>query len=378
MKITFIGPAHPFRGGIAAYNERLARGLQNHGHEVKIYTFTVQYPNILFPGKTQYSSEPPPTDLDIHRLINSTLPFNWFKAGQQIKNERPDLVVMRYWLPFMGPCLGTIARIIKKNGHTKIITLLDNVIPHESRPGDKVFTQYFVKPVDAFIAMSKTVLKDITQFDTLKPKVLTPHPLYDNFGEKVSKQQALNKLKLSPDFQYILFFGFIRKYKGLDLLLEAMADPRLKNSNIKLLIAGEYYDHKDIYQDQIKRLAIEDQVIGFDEFIPDSDVKYFFNASDLVVQTYRSATQSGVTQIAYHFDKPMIVTDVGGLAEICPHEKVGYVVPVDVEAIADAIHRFFNDADQEKMIENVKKEKKKYSWDILIDKMMGLYHKIQS
>lgn len=376
MKIAVIGTSYPYRGGLASYNERLATEFLHQGHDVTIYTFKLQYPKILFPGKTQYSSEEAPTNLRIKRVINSINPLNWLKVGNYIKKEKPDLVIIKYWLPFMGPCFGTILRRIKKNGHSKVITIIDNMIPHEQRPGDTLFSNYFIKPVDAFVAMSETVLNDIKLFDKHKPKILSPHPLFDNFGEMVSREEALRKLKLDPKFRYMLFFGLIRKYKGLDLLIEAFSDTRFREKNLKLIIAGEYYSDKKKYTDLIKKYGLEDDIIQVDQFIPDSMVKYYFCASDVVVQPYKSATQSGVTQIAYHFNKPMIVTDVGGLSELCPHEKVGFVVPIDTEKIAQAILRFFDDTNQAEIISNIKEEKKKYSWGRLVDNILGMLRKI--
>ena len=377
MKIAIIGPAHPYRGGLAIYNERMAEEFQKEGHHVTLYTFTLQYPSLLFPGKTQYASNKEKPNLNVIRCINSINPINWIKIGNRIKNEKPDIVIIKYWLPFMGPCYGTILRMIKKNGHSKIITIVDNMIPHESRIGDKVFSEYFVKPVDGFLAMSDKVLQDIQLFDNQKPKVLTPHPLFDNFGSMISREAALNELDLDPDYRYILFFGFIRKYKGLDLLLHAFADERFRTQKIKLIIAGEYYSNKEMYKKIINDHGIQDQLIQIERFIQDSEVKNFFCASDLVVQPYKSATQSGVTQIAYHFDKPMIVTNVGGLPELCPHGKVGYVVPPEPQAISDAMIDFFEESDQQKFIDNIKIEKKKYSWAILVQKIITLTTEIE-
>ena len=365
MKIAIIGSAYPFRGGLAAYNERLAKAFQEQGEEVALYTFTLQYPNFLFPGKSQYSEDPPPKHLNIVRCINSVNPLNWLAVGNKIRKTRPDLVIIKFWLPFMGPCFGAILRMIKRNGHSKVINIIDNMIPHEKRPGDRVFTQYFVKPVDAFIAMSQTVLDDVDKFDTTKPRLLSPHPLYDNFGEIRPRTEALEKLGFDPSFQYLLFFGLIRDYKGLDILIKAFADKRFRNQKLKLIVAGEYYADREKYVGLIKKHQLENDIIQVDKFIPDSEVALYFNACDLVVQPYKSATQSGVTQIAYHFNKPMIVTNVGGLSEMCPDGKVGYVTDPTPNAIADAILKFFADTDKEAMIENIIGEKQKYSWDIL-------------
>lgn len=257
MKIIILGSAYPLRGGLATYNERLAKAFQDEGHDVTIYNFSLQYPSILFPGKSQYSTEGAPNDLKIITKVNSINPLNWIAVGNEIKNLKPDLFIVKYWLPFMGPCYGTILRRAKKNKHTKVISILDNIIPHEKRIGDNAFTNYFIKPVDGFVSMSDNVKEDLKQFDITKPSVLQPHPLYDNFGESVSRDEALKELNLSPDFRYLLFFGFIRKYKGLDILLDAMADEKIKALPIKLLVAGEFYEDEKPYLEQIEKLKLE-------------------------------------------------------------------------------------------------------------------------
>lgn len=368
MKIAIIGPAHPLRGGgISTFNERLATILQQQGHEVTIYSFSLQYPSFLFPGKSQFTDEPAPQGLSIKTVINSINPLNWLKVGKQIRDARPELVIVRYWLPFMGPSLGTILSCIKKNKHSRILCIADNIIPHEHRPGDKQFTQYFIKPVDAFITMSKQVLRDLKTF-TDKPSMFTPHPLYDNYGDHVAKEDACEKLDLHPAGQYMLFFGFIRKYKGLDLLLEAMQDARVKDGNIKLIIAGEFYDDDELYHGLIEK--VKDRVILFTQFIPNDEVKYYFGAADLVVQPYRTATQSGITQVAYHFEKPMIVTNVGGLAEVVPDGKTGFVAEPDPASLADAIVKFFQPGSIPDLKQNILAEKEKYSWDTFVERLM--------
>ena len=362
MKIIILGTAYPYRGGLSAFNERMAREYQRMGHEVEIYTFTLQYPGFLFPGKTQYSDEPAPEDLRIFRKVNSCNPFNWLKVGNEIRRKKPDLMITKFWLPFMGPCFGTIARCVRRNRHTKLISILDNVIPHEHRIGDKMFARYFIRPTDGFVAMSKSVLQDLSLFDTQKPRRFCPHPLYDHYGELLPKAEALKLLSLDPGCRYVLFFGFIRAYKGLDLLLEAFADSRLKDLNVKLIVAGEFYGDPQPYLEQIKRLGIGERVVLATDFIPDHCVNRYFGACDIVAQPYKSATQSGVTQIAFHFEKPMLVTDVGGLAEIVPHGKIGYVVAPDAHEIADALVSYFENQCEEAFTQGVREEKKKYAW----------------
>ncbi len=361
-KIAIIGPAHPLRGGgITTFNHRLAKEFIQQGFDCSIVSFSLQYPSFLFPGKSQYSDEPSPKNITIHSFINSINPVNWLLVGRKIKRWTPDLVIVRFWLPLMGPSLGTILRQIKKNGHTKIICIADNIIPHEKRPGDKLFTKYFLKTPDGFVAMSKKVLMDLHQFAKTKPALLVPHPLYDNFGEKISKEEARNFLGLDMADKIIIFFGFIRHYKGLDILLQAMADNRIKDQNIKLLIAGEFYEDEKPYMDIIQKLGLTQRIILHNHFIADADVKAFICAADCVVQPYRSATQSGVSPLAYHFEKPMIVTDVGGLPDLVPHKKAGLVTEPVPTKIADAILKFYELGDAY-FLPYLLEEKKKYSW----------------
>jgi len=374
MKIVILGPAHPLRGGIAVFNERLAKQFQNEGHEVTIYSFSLQYPDFLFPGTTQYSSEPAPNDLKIKTMINSIHPLNWITVGNEIKNLKPDLLVVRYWLPLMGPALGTILRRIKKNKHTKIVCIADNVIPHEKRIGDQAFTNYFIKPVDAFITMSEKVMTDLRSFTKTKPAQLEPHPLYDVFGDAVTKDEARTHLNINQNDFIFLFFGFIRKYKGLDLLLEAIAklkNTQLQTINYKLLIAGEFYEDRKIYDELIEQLGIKDDLILKTEFIADSEVKYYFCAADAVVQPYRHATQSGVTPLAYHFEIPMIVTSVGGLPAFVPHGKVGLVCEPNASSIADAMQQMLQTGAAQ-FLPQLREEKNKYSWSKMTEAILKL------
>jgi glycosyltransferase involved in cell wall biosynthesis len=374
--VIIIGPAYPLRGGLASFDQRLARAFVEEGYECTIYSFSLQYPSFLFPGKTQYSDEPPPSDLQIKTRINSISPINWIRTGQELRNLRPDLIVVRYWLPFMAPCLGTIIRIAKKNGHSRVIAITDNVLPHEKRPGDHMLTRYFLKGCDGFVTMSEKVMQDLRKFERSKPAVQVLHPLYDNFGAAIPKIQArryLSKsgLHIGEKEPVLLFFGFIRKYKGLDLLLEAMADPRIRGAGIKLLVAGEFYADEKYYRDLIVRLQVSEALILKTDFIPDSEVKYYLCAADAVVQPYRNATQSGVTPLAYHFEKPMIVSDVGGLPSLVPDHKAGLVTPPDPVSIAHAILHFFELGD-EYFIPHLRTEKLKYSWQNLVNSITHL------
>ncbi len=365
MKIIIIGPAFPLRGGIAHLNESLCRAFIKEGDKAEIVSFSLQYPSFLFPGKTQKEEGNPPTDITIHTKINSVNPLNWFSVASFIKKQKPDLVIIRYWLPFMAPCLGTIAWLIKSQS-TKIIAICDNVIPHEKRPGDNQLTQYFVNSCDAFVVMSKSVEDDLRKFDTVKPLTFIPHPVYDIFGKAVSKEEALKKLNLNPADKHILFFGFIRKYKGLDLLIKALGNIKHQTLNIKLLIAGEFYDNKEEYLQLIKENGLENNVIIRSDFIPSEEVKYYFCAADIIVQPYHTATQSGVTQIAYHFARPMLVTNVGGLAEIVTHNRVGYVTETNAESIASSLTDFYQNNREKEFSENAAIDSSKFSWENMV------------
>ncbi len=371
-KLILVGSAWPLRGGLSNFNERLVREFQHEGWECEIYTFSLQYPSLLFPGKSQYSDEPAPRNLRIHVNVNSINPLNWIRIGRTIRKLQPDLVLMKFWIPFMAPCLGTIARIARKNRKTKVVAVIDNIIPHEKRPGDRILSGYFTKSVDGFIAMSESVLNDLKSFDTLRPKTLCLHPIYDNFGEGIPRDEALKKLNLSPDYQYLLFFGFIRDYKGLDLLLQAMGDDVIRQMPVKLIVAGEYYTNPEPYTTLIQNLGLQERVLLFTDFIPDSEVRTFFSACNAVVQPYKTATQSGVTQIAYHFEKPIITTNVGGLAEIVPDGKAGFVVPPDSKAIASAISRFFDGHLEEDFTRGVQVEKSRFSWKNMVNAILTL------
>ena len=365
MKIIILGPAHPLRpGGITTFNERLCRAFNEAGHDCCIWSFSLQYPSFLFPGSSQFTDAPAPEGIRIRTLINSVNPLNWWKVGNLLKKERPDLVVVRFWLPFMGACLGTILRLAKANHHTRVVCIADNVIPHEKRPGDKQLTAYFVKPIDAFVVMSDQVLQDLKTF-TQKPVRLMPHPLYDNFGAKIDKSSARQGLlekfgiKLEQDTPLLVFFGLIRQYKGLDLLLDAMAQN--ENKKVKLLVAGEFYEDKKPYLEQIEKSGLGERVILQASFIDEADVKYFICAGDCIIQPYRSATQSGVTPVAYHFEVPMIVTNVGGLPQMVPHGLAGLVCEAESTSIAGAIDSFFNTGEGT-FTAGLLAEKQKLSW----------------
>jgi glycosyltransferase involved in cell wall biosynthesis len=376
MKITFLGPAYPYRGGLATFNERLARQLVSECKDVDIRTFKLQYPGFLFPGKTQFTEAPPPDDIKIVRELNSINPFNWIRTGINIKKERADILLVRYWIPFLAPCLGVVARIVRSNKYTVVVSVVDNVFPHEKRPGDFFLTRFFMKSIDGAVVLSDSVRKDVENFRNDIPVCVSPHPVFDTYGKKLTRNEALSALKLDPEWSYLLFFGFIRDYKGLDLLIEAFSDPGLRNKKLRLLVAGEFYEDESKYRNLVRQAGLENDIIFFDRFIPDNEVALFFSAADLVVQPYKSATQSGVTQIAYHFDKPMLVTDVGGLNEIVSHQKGGYVVSPDAKGIAAAIADYFENNRKATFTDCVRKEKERFSWKNMTDSITEVFYKI--
>lgn len=372
-KIIIVGTSWPYRGGLATYNERLAREFLKEGHSVEIFTFTLQYPSFLFPGKTQFSDENAPKDLKIHRTINALNPLTWIKTGLKIKKKQADMVLFCYWMAFFALCYATIARFAR-NKSSKMIGVIHNMIPHEPTVLDKIFPPFFVKQMHSFVCMAKSVKDDIRTFENSnKPVVVSPHPVYDHYGDLLSKTEASVRLAMDEKYAYILFFGFIRHYKGLDLLLEAFADPRLREHKVKLIVAGEFYENPQPYWELIAKLKLENYIELRTHFIPDSEVKNYFSIADIIAQPYRSATQSGVSQIAYHYEKPMLVTNVGGLAEIVPHNKVGYVVDVNPAQIADALVDFFENRRADEFIKNIKIEKTKYEWSKMTSAINNLH-----
>lgn len=369
LRVVIVGTAYPYRGGLAAFNERLAREFAARGAEVSIVTFTLQYPSFLFPGKTQYSDGPAPEGLDIRRLVNSVNPLSWIRAARHIRRMAPDIVVMKYWLPYMAPALGSIARMSRRRGsRTRVVSILDNMIPHEARPGDSLLSRWFCGSVDGFVAMSESVLSDIDIFDRHRPRLLCPHPLYDQFGDTLDRGEACAALGLDPALRYLLFFGLIRDYKGLDWLLEAINDPRIPQ-DVRLVVAGEYYGDPAPYE--AAAMALGERVIMRTGYVPDEMVRYYFCAADLVVQPYKSATQSGVTQIAAHFGRPMLVTGVGGLREMVPDGEAGYVVEPSPEAVADALAQWAEEPRD--FSAGLAALKQRYSWGAMCDAVETIY-----
>ena len=374
MKITILGPAHPYRGGLASIMQIMARTFARRGHEVDIRTFTLQYPSLLFPGESQTVTTPPPADLRITRCVNTVNPLNWWRVGRAIRRERPDFVLLKYWTPFMAPCFGSIARLVRRNGHTKVLCQIDNVEPHEHHFVDRPFNRYFLRSVDGFVYMSEQVHRELAAY-TQAPALFSPHPLFENFGERLERSEACVRLGLDPSCRYVLFFGLIRDYKGLDLLLDAWARLRREGQTQgrRLIVAGEFYTAKEPYLRQIAGDGLQDEVVLHDRFIPDEEVRYYFSAVDFVVQPYKTATQSGVTQIAYQFCLPMVVTRVGGLPEIVPDGRVGYICEPTAEGVAAAICRMFEGDTLERFRLNCVEERRRFSWEEMCNRILELY-----
>ena len=375
MKIILLGTAYPFRGGLATFNERLARQFMAEGHQVEVWTFTLQYPSFLFPGKTQYSAETAPIDLPIRRILNSCNPFNWIRVGHALRKAAPDMLICCYWMAFFAPAYSTVCRIAKRNKRTRCIALVHNMLPHEPSILDKLFAPSFVRSQDAFVALSESVVKDIESIEqkiTNRPKTFSPHPIYDHYGDKMPKAEACKALNLPTDKQYMLFFGLVRAYKGLDLLLEAFAQIKDQLPNLQLIVAGEFYEDEEKYRSQIESSGLTERVIIRNEFIPDADLRKYFGAADLIVQPYKTATQSGVTQVAFHFEKPMLVTNVGGLGEIVHDHQMGYASNPNADAIATDILDYFTHNRQDSYTTYLIKEKNKYAWSNLTQAFINM------
>lgn len=378
VKIIILSPAHPLRGGIAASSERLAQELQSEGHQVAIYSFALQYPAFLFPGKSQRTDDPPPAGLRIHTRLNSINPINWFVVGRELAQEQPDHIIVRFWLPFMGPCLGTVLRVARFFSKKKIhvTALVDNIVPHEKRFGDRPFARWFVSACDDFVVMSKSVGEEIRHFlptDSPAHRIrFAPHPIYDIYGASISQSDARRHLDIPPHAsRIVLFFGLIRPYKGLDLLLLALADKQLEGLNVHAIVAGECYSDWAQYETLIAQYGLSHRVHLSVRFIPNDEVALYFSAANLVVQPYRTATQSGISQIAYHFEKPMVVTNVGGLPEIVADGVSGYVTEPTPQAIATAIHDFFEQDREAAMALGVRTEKQRFSWKNLTQTLLA-------
>lgn len=374
MKIAILSCFYPYRGGISQFNACLLQELQKH-HTVKAFNFKRQYPDILFPGKTQYVTENDnAVPVESVALLDTANPFSYITTAKAIKEWNPDLLIMRYWMSWFAPSLGFIARHINKN--CKIISILDNVIPHEPHFFDKPFTKYFLKPNDGFVVLCNAVRGDLLNLSPSARHICTPHPLYSHFGEKLNREEAMKTIGIKGDTntKNILFFGLIREYKGLDLLLEAF---NLLDESYRLIIAGEPYGSFEKYQQLIDESPNRENICLNTNYIEDSKVNLYFSSADVCVLPYRSATQSGISSISYHFEVPMITTNVGGLKETIGDRGTGVIINDGApQTIANAITDYFspdNSQNREEMVENIKKEKQRLSWSTFCTKLEEFY-----
>ena len=364
MKIVLVGPFPPFRGGISDLNAALADHLSKR-HEIHAINFTTQYPKVLFPGKTQFKKGDSAQEVDSIRCLSSINPFSWRKTAYKIIDIEPDLVLFRFWLPFFAPAFSGVAKKIRKYSDATIMAICDNIIPHEERLLDTRLTKIFFGFIDSFIVLSKKVENELLSFVPEAKYKYSPHPIYSIFNNTLSKEQAKAELKLATK-KVLLFFGLIREYKGLDILINAMEKIKTELEDYTLLIVGECYENENKYTELIKKAGITDNVKCHYSFIPDNEVGKYFSAADVVVLPYKTASQSGIVQIGYHFDTPVIVSNVGGLPEIVDEGKTGYCVEPSSNAFAKAIKAFYENDNISEMNSNISEYKSKFSWDAMV------------
>lgn len=364
MRIAFLSPFYPYRGGIAQFSDSLYLSLQK-STEIKAFTFTRQYPGFLFPGKTQYVAE---ADIDrginAERVLDSVNPLTYRRTAEKIREFEPDVVLISYWMPFFAFSLGRVARILKKIcPQAKIISVMHNVIPHEKRTGDDFLTRFYLKQNDGFAVLNEKSKDDLLKLKPDAKYIVLPHPLYDHYGNKIEKTEARRELGIPPDKKVMLFFGLIRSYKGVDLILEALAE---LDKSYYLIIAGEVYGSFDKYKEIIKKNLLENRVLLQTKFIPESEIALYFSAADVCVLPYRSGTQSGIEGVSYHFGLPVIVTDVGGLKETVEKYNTGLIVSrPEAALLKEAVKKYFEgDLSLRRSLEtNIAEYKKQYSWD---------------
>ena len=359
MKIAILSSFFPLRGGIAQFNAALYTELGKE-HDVKAFNFSRQYPGILFPGKTQYVSEKDDTaKVTAEPVLDTANPFSYGKAARTIRKWDPDLLLMKYWMPWFAPSLGYVARHMSPR--CKVIPILDNVTAHEKRFFDTALTKYFLGGCDGFVTMSGEVTSDLLALKPDARYLLRPHPLYSHFGEPLAREEACSRLGLRPELKTLLFFGFIRAYKGLDILLKAFD---MLDDTYQLVIAGEPYGSFDSYGDMIGSSPAKDRIHVFTDYIPDSSVKVYFSAADLTVLPYRSASQSGISSVSFNFEVPSVVTPAGGLPASIGDTGTGLVTrDVSPEAVAETITTYFSSGTiREQCKENIRREKDRLSW----------------
>ena len=364
MKIAFLSPFYPYRGGIAQFSDSLYIELAKTNH-IKAYSFKMQYPSLLFPGKSQYvSADDTNRNIPVSRLLNSVNPFTYYKTAKEILKFKPDLLLISYWMPFFAPALGKIAGIMNKNG-VKVIAILHNVIAHEKQPGAEALTKYFFNKCHGFVLLNKSSESDLQKLKPGAKYIIQQHPLYNHYGSKINAESARKELNIPLGKKVILFFGFIRDYKGLDLLIESL---KYLDDNFVLLVAGEVYGDFKKYDELIDKNNLRDKINLHIRYIPETEIPVFFSAADVCVLPYRSATQSGIVGIAYHFDLPVIVTNTGGLAEMVEENKTGLIIKsINAEETAKTISRYFDENLKDKFIPFISEYKSGHSWQNLAE-----------
>ena len=371
QRLVVVGPFPPYRGGIAHFTQAMTEGLRSRGHDVRPVSFARQYPALLFPGKTQFepdrTSEEGRTSAEAPRLVNTLNPLSWLQTARYILRQRPDVCLFQYWMPFFAPALGMVAWTLRRRG-VRVVGVVHNALPHERRPGDRLLSRFFLQQCDGLVVLSEAVEADVRRLGIMAPVRRAEHPVFAHFGEAIPKEEARRRLGLPEEAPVVLFFGFVRRYKGLHVLLDAMPEVLGRRPDVRLVVAGEFYDDEAPYRAQVHRHGLGEHVLFRPDYIPQDEVARYFSAADVVAQPYLSATQSGIAAIAFHFGRPLVVTDVGGLAEVVPHERAGLVVPPDdPSALAAAITRFFEAGLGETLAEGVRQARQNHSWDRLYE-----------
>lgn len=375
MKVAILSCFYPYRGGISQFNAALFEELGRQGIQTKAFNFKRQYPDILFPGRTQYVTEQDQAArIDSDRCLDTANPLSYIITLRRIARWEPDLVIVRYWMSWFAPSLGFITRGLRRRG-IKVLSILDNVIPHERHFFDRPLTRYFLSGSDGSVTLCDAVARDLEDLRRGTVHITLPHPLYSNFGKPLPRGEALSALNLVPERKTLLFFGLIRPYKGLDILLEAFAK---LDSSYQLIIAGEPYGSFAPYEKIIEKEGLKERIALNLSYVQDSDVKNFFSGADLCVLPYRSATQSGVGSVSFNFNVPMLVTSAGGLKETIADTGCGLLCDsCTPEAVAAAIQHYFSDSSyRSECLRNIQIQKERLSWSAFTRSLLDFAGKL--
>ncbi len=380
QNIVVVGPVWPYRpGGMTSFNQRLIKEWQDQGHEVKVLNYTLQYPSWLFPGTSQYSSDPAPQGLYSKRILNTMAPWTWWQSAHLIAGWKPDFVLVRYWTPWLATSLGSVMRLLPRMGcNAPRILLADNLLPHESFPLTGPLNRWVLGATDGLVTLSESVGEQAAAFGYHGLRKVLKHPVYDHFGPRLDREEACRRLQLDPGMRYLLFFGLIRSYKGLDLLLRSLVSQDFpfwsgsEGQGWKLVIAGEFYENPQPYLHLIQELGLADRVVLRTHFIPDEQVAAYFSLAEALVLPYRHATQSGVTQAALHFGLPLVVTKVGGLAEVLQGSGAGELSDPNEVSLAGALQRFCTATDRNAYRVAMQRLSESYSWEPFVGELIAL------